>query len=113
MTVFYSILIILSPLFLYIIFGIYITLKIKHSIQGKICPNCKEKWTQVKDVQSCGVRLRITPGTKVEWDRLPQHSYTCPKCNEKFCIDRQSRFTSCNHSDYIHYQKKENSEQES
>ena len=67
------------------------------------CPHCESMMSSItwRDLKPCMVRLRITAGTKVVWDRMPQRAVMCPACNKQICFDRKLRYTACDMSDAI------------
>lgn len=68
------------------------------------CPHCHKLMSGLcrGDIQMMGIRLKITAGTTVDWERLPRTKLRCPHCGEHSCVDSKLRFTSCNQSDFIH-----------
>ena len=72
-------------------------------ISPQTCPNCAKSLSGITgtDLNNGGVRLRLSPGTKVKWDRLPTWSLRCPSCSELICFDREFRPTACDLSDAI------------
>ena len=67
------------------------------------CPHCESQLTSItaRDLKTCGIRLRITAGTQVDWDRMPKRAVTCPTCSKQICLDRKMRYTACDMSDAI------------
>lgn len=67
------------------------------------CPHCKVLMSTItwRDLEPCGVRLRITSGTKLNWDRMPRYAVVCPACNQRICFDGSFCFTDCNLSDAL------------
>jgi ribosomal protein S27E len=72
-------------------------------IAALTCPWCHQTLATVtrRDLQTCGIRLRLTRGAKVDWQRLPHISVRCPGCSREICFDQQFRTTACDHSDAI------------
>ena len=71
-------------------------------IEPITCPACGELFADIThDLAFCGVRLRLTAGTRVQWDRLPKWRVTCKSCGSVTCFDNGSRVTACDMSDAI------------
>jgi len=73
------------------------------TLSTKHCPHCGELFVGLskQHLQTMSIRLRLTAGTTVDWDRLPQWKIRCPACNQPSCLDRQNRLTSCIYADHI------------
>ena len=72
-------------------------------IQQLPCPSCSEQFSDVTtdDLLPCGVRLRLTSNTRVQWDRLPKGRVVCKSCDTATCFDREFRVTACDMTDAI------------
>ena len=72
-------------------------------IQKLVCPSCDQPFTDITtdDLVPCGVRLRLTSNTRVQWDRLPKWRVVCPSCDTATSFDREFRPTACDMSDAI------------
>jgi len=77
--------------------------KAARQIATMACPWCDHPLESITrhDLNHCGVRLRLTAGTRVIWDRLPTRSLSCPSCSKDICFDRKLRTTACDRSDAI------------
>ena len=74
------------------------------------CASCGQSFGDIKsnDLQFCSVRLRLTTGANVKWDRLPKWRINCAACSTDTCFDRQLRITACDLSDALSRQQAEN-----
>ncbi len=72
-------------------------------IQQCSCPSCDRMFSDIEtdDLTYCGIKLRLTAGTSIQWDRLPKWLVVCKSCNTATCFDREFRFTACDMSDAI------------
>ena len=77
--------------------------KAARRIAAMTCPWCHKQLDAITrhDITNCGVMLRLAPGTRVIWDRLPTRSMSCPSCSKEICFDRKLRPTACDRSDAI------------
>gem|GEM_PF-6124277 len=79
-------------------------------IQQSQCPSCGRDFSNIvtDDLTYCGVRLRLTFGTSVQWDRLPKWRVTCKSCSTVTCFDRDFRVTACDMSAAVTRRQMEN-----
>ena len=64
-------------------------------IRVQNCPHCGASLAgvQAKDLECCAVRPQMTPGAKIDWDRLPQTKVACPGCGKDIYFDGKVRVT--------------------
>lgn len=77
--------------------------RIAERLRARRCPRCGAGFENIgrKDISRVGAMLRLAPGTRILWDRLPCYGLTCPTCGREVCFDRHLRVTACDRTDAI------------
>lgn len=68
---------------------------------GSACPHCgaRLEGLTTERVNRCGIKLALTKGANVRWDRLPYRRIRCSACQIDICYDQLCRTTACDMSD--------------
>ena len=70
-------------------------------ISAQPCASCGKLLSSIgfRDITYGSVKLALSRGANVKWDRLPNWTVICPHCSTKLCFDRHYRPTACDLSD--------------
>ena len=77
--------------------------KVHARISAQSCESCGQSLNSInsRDITYGGVKLALSRGANVKWDRLPSWTLTCPNCSVELCFDQRYRPTTCDLSDAL------------